>query len=168
MNDRISLAGSGGSDYFTRRPHHSLYGYCKRAEGLPSGNIDRIEVVTQPGAAYDATGSAGIINIILKKNTSLGTNGTAGLTAGYGRFGRAGATLDLNHRTAKGLNVFGSYGYNHRKTYDQLNTDRVVNNGGQAVTYAQRSYQPRTSGVNTMRAGADLAPIAPPDAGPAL
>ena len=157
MNDRISLAGREGVTILLDGRTTQYTDVVGVLRDFPSSTIERIEVVTQPGAAYDAAGSAGIINIILKKNANLGTNGTAGLTAGYGRFGRAGATLDLNHRTAKGLNVFGNYGYNHRKTYEQLNTDRVVNNGGPAVTYAQRSYQPRTSAVNTMRAGADLA-----------
>ena len=124
---------------------------------FPSSSIAKIEIVTRPGAAYDAGGSAGIINIILKKNTDLGTNGTATATAGYGRFGKGGAALDLNHRTLKGLNVFGNYGFNHRKTYEQLGTDRIVGTGSEAVRYAQDSYQPRTSDVNTVRAGADLA-----------
>ena len=90
---------------------------------FPSSNIERIEVLTQPNASHDAAGNAGIINIVLSKNADLGTSGTLTMTAGYGQFGKGGATLDLNHRT-KRLNLFSNYGYTLRKTYEQLNTER--------------------------------------------
>ncbi|WP_345227705.1 outer membrane beta-barrel protein [Hymenobacter koreensis] len=155
LNNRISLAGREGVIILLdgRTTHYT--DVVSVLKDFPSSNIEKIEVLTQPGAAYDAAGSAGVINIILKKNTGLGTSGSANLTAGYGRFAKAGAGVDLNHR-AKAVNVFGSYAYNHRKTYDQLNTDRVVEENGQLVAYAQQSYQPRTSQVNTARAGADF------------
>jgi outer membrane receptor protein involved in Fe transport len=155
MNNRISLAGREGVIILLdgRTTHYT--DVVSVLKDFPSSNIEKIEVLTQPGAAYDAAGSAGIINIILKKNADLGTNGTATFTGGYGRFGKGGAGLDLNHRT-RAVNVFGSYGYNYRKTYEQLNTDRVVSSPAGPVTYAQQSYQPRASHVNTARAGADF------------
>ncbi|WP_375418064.1 outer membrane beta-barrel protein [uncultured Hymenobacter sp.] len=157
LNDRLSLAGREGVVILLDGRPTRYTDVVSVLKDFPSSSIDRIEVVTQPGAAYDAAGSAGIINLILKKNANLGTNASATLTAGYGRSAKAGAALDLNHRTAKGLNVFGSYAYNHRPTYEQLNTDRVVrDSAGRLTSYAQRSYQPRTSAVNTVRAGADL------------
>lgn len=122
---------------------------------FPSSSIERIEVLTQPDASRDAAGNAGIINIILSKNADLGTSGNLTLTTGYGRFGKGGATLDLNHRT-KRLNLFGNYGYTLRKTYEQLNTER---RGTEAEgSYQQASYQPRMANVQTCRAGADYSP----------
>lgn len=156
LNDRLSLAGREGVVVLLDGRTTQYTDVVSVLKDFPSSNIDRIEVITQPGAAYDAAGSAGIINVILKKNINLGTNGSTTLTAGYGRFAKGGVALDLNHRTPKGLNVFGNYGYNQRKTYEQLNTDRVVGEGTAAAAYAQRSYQPRTSAVNTIRAGADF------------
>ena len=156
LNDRLSLAGREGVVILLDGQTTQYTDVVSVLRDFPSSNIDRIEVVTQPGAAYDAAGSAGIINIILKKNTNLGTNGNTTLTAGYGRFAKGGVAFDLNKRTPKGLNVFGDYGHNQRKTYEQLNTDRVVGEDATAAAYAQRSYQPRTSAVNTMRAGADF------------
>lgn len=159
MNNRISLAGREGVIILLdgRTTHYTDVVSILR--DFPSSSIEKIEVMSQPGAAYDAAGSAGIINIVLKKNTDLGTNGALTLTGAYGRFGKGGGTLDLNHRT-KGLNLFGSYTYTYRKTYDQLNTDRTVLEGGQPQYYRQQSYQPRTSNVNNLRLGADysLAP----------
>ncbi len=49
---------------------------------IPSDNIERVEVITNPSASFDASGSAGIINIILKKNMKSGFSGQLGLTAG--------------------------------------------------------------------------------------
>ncbi|GAB2963113.1 outer membrane beta-barrel family protein [Hymenobacter coalescens] len=155
LNNRISLAGREGVVILLdgRTTHYT--DVVSVLKDFPSSNIERIEVVTQPGAAYDAAGSAGIINIVLKKNADMGTNGSTTLTAGYGRFAKGGAAVDVNHRT-RAANVFGSYGYNYRKTYEQLNTDRVVDENGQRVSYAQQSYQPRASHVNTARVGADF------------
>jgi outer membrane receptor protein involved in Fe transport len=156
LNDRLSLAGREGLTILLdgRTTHYT--DVVSMLKDFPGSSIDRVEVLTQPGAAYEAAGSAGVLNIILKKNTSLGTNGTLTGTAGYGRFGKAGGALDLNHRTRRGLNVFGNYGYTYRRTYEQLNTDRVTTEAGQPVAYAQRSYQPRTAGMHTTRVGADL------------
>ncbi|MFD1871498.1 outer membrane beta-barrel protein [Hymenobacter bucti] len=156
MGNRLSLAGREGLTILLdgRTTHYT--DVVSVLKDLPSSNIERIEVLSQPGAAYDAAGSAGIINIILKKNAEQGTNGTVGLNGGYGRFGKGGATLDGNHR-AGGLNVFGSYGYSYRRTYEQLNTDRALAEVGQPRTYQQQSYQPRTTHVNTARLGADYA-----------
>ena len=157
MGSRLSLAGREGMTILLdgRTTHYT--DVVSLLRDFPSSNIERIEVMTQPGAAYDAAGSAGIINIILKKNTELGTNGALGLTGSYGRFGKGGATLDGNHRT-QALNVFGSYGYTYRHTYEQLDTDRTLTEAGQRRTYQQQSYQPRTTHVNTARLGAEYAP----------
>ena len=156
IGNRLSLAGREGLTILLdgRTTHYT--DVVSLLRDLPSGNIERMEVASQPGAAYDAAGSAGVINIILKKNADQGTSGTLGLTGGYGRFGKGGATLDGNHR-AGGLNLFGSAGYAYRPTYDQLDTDRRVSEAGQERTYQQRSYQPRTSHVSTARLGADYA-----------
>ncbi|SFQ65887.1 outer membrane beta-barrel protein [Hymenobacter arizonensis] len=152
MNNRINLAGREGViiqiDGRTTQ-YTDVVGVLK---DFPSSSIARIEVLTQPGASHDAAGNVGIINIILNKNADLGTNGSLTLGAGYGRFGKASSTLDLNHRT-KRVNVFGNYSYAHRKTYEQLNT---VRNAEEAEgTYQQASYQPRTANVQTLRLGGD-------------
>lgn len=156
LGNRISLAGREGLTILLdgRTTHYT--DVVSVLKDLPSSNIERIEVLSQPGAAYDAAGSAGVINIILKKNAEQGTNGTLGLNGGYGRFGKGGATLDGNHR-AGGLNVFGSYAYAYRRTYEQLDTDRRLVEAGPARTYQQQSYQPRTARANTARLGADYA-----------
>jgi outer membrane receptor protein involved in Fe transport len=63
---------------------------------IPASRIDRIEVVTNPSARYDADGAGGVINIILKKDTQAGTNGTLALNVGTRD--KWNATGTLGHR----------------------------------------------------------------------
>ncbi|GAB3657441.1 TonB-dependent receptor [Hymenobacter agri] len=73
---------------------------------LPASSIQNIEVVTNPSSRYDAEGSAGIINIVLKKERQDGLNGQASATAGTGD--KYNTSLSLNYHHGK-LNAFGSY-----------------------------------------------------------
>lgn len=75
---------------------------------LPANDVDRVEVISNPSAKYDASGSAGIVNIIMKKNRAKGFNGNTSLMVGTkGKFtGRTSLSL----RTGK-FNFSGSYSY---------------------------------------------------------
>ncbi|MDB5271339.1 MAG: TonB-dependent receptor [Hymenobacter sp.] len=75
---------------------------------LPASSIQNIEVVTNPSSRYDAEGSAGIINIVLKKERQDGWNGQATATAGTGE--KYNTSLSLNYHKGK-FNVFGSYDF---------------------------------------------------------
>ena len=80
-------------------------------QGMRAENIEQIEIIDQPPAKYDASGAAGIINIVLKENNQQGTNGSAAITGGYGQREKAGLSLNLNSRKGK-MNWFGDYNYN--------------------------------------------------------
>ncbi|TXB62248.1 outer membrane beta-barrel family protein [Phaeodactylibacter luteus] len=75
--------------------------------------IERVEVITNPSARYEAEGEAGIINIILKKNKEKGVNGSFGLTAGYPQ--NFGGSYSLNYRQ-EDLNFFSNFGIDYRKS----------------------------------------------------
>ena len=77
-------------------------------ESLQATDVEAIEIITQPSSKYDAAGNAGIINIKLKKDKSLGTNGTftSGLTVGD--FGRTNSSINFNNREKRG-NFYGTY-----------------------------------------------------------
>lgn len=96
-------------------------------KSMNSADIEAIEIITNPSAKFDAAGDLGIINIRLKKNAKLGTNGNVSLGAMFGITPKYNASLNLNHRDKK-LNVFGNYGFNqgawHNTTYD----DQILNN----------------------------------------
>ena len=91
---------------------------------IPSDIIDRVEIVTNPSAKYDASGgTAGIINIVLKKNKKNGYNG--GVRAGVDSRGRLNAGGDINYRQGK-INFFANANYNQRKTKATGITDQTT------------------------------------------
>lgn len=93
-------------------------------EQLPADAIESIELITNPSAKYDASGgTAGILNIILKKNKRVGYNGS--LRANIDSRARIGGGADLNLRQNK-LNFFLNANYNQRKSISTGTTDRYT------------------------------------------
>lgn len=78
---------------------------------LPAESIEKVEVITSPSARYDAEGSGGIINIILRRSKLQGLNGA--LTANLGNPARYGLNGNINYRTGD-VNIFTNAGYNYR------------------------------------------------------
>ncbi len=77
---------------------------------LPAEAIERVEVITSPSARYDAEGTAGILNIILRQKETLGFNGS--LTANIGHPDNYGLSANLNLRKEK-YNLFTTLGYRY-------------------------------------------------------
>ena len=90
---------------------------------IPADIIDRVELITNPSAKYDASGGGGgIINIVLKKNRKKGYNG--GLKAGIDSRAKINGGGDINYRQDK-FNFFASANYNQRKALIDFSTDRT-------------------------------------------
>jgi hypothetical protein len=79
-------------------------------QGMSSGTIDKIELITTPPSKYDAEGNAGYINIVLKANDRSGTNGSYSLTLGYGNGWVTNGNINFNHRKGK-INLYGNFSY---------------------------------------------------------
>ncbi|PQJ23456.1 outer membrane beta-barrel family protein [Tenacibaculum sp. SG-28] len=79
---------------------------------LPSDAIEKVEVITSPSARYDAEGTAGILNIILRKGKLTGFNGSINTTIGNPDI--LTIAPNLNYRTKK-FNLFSNFGYSYRK-----------------------------------------------------
>ncbi|AXP82399.1 TonB-dependent Receptor Plug Domain protein [Mariniflexile rhizosphaerae] len=77
---------------------------------LPAEAIERVEVITSPSARYDAEGTAGILNIILRQKETLGFNGSINLT--LGNPDNVGVSANLNYRTEK-FNLFSNIGFRY-------------------------------------------------------
>ncbi|SDL02988.1 Outer membrane receptor proteins, mostly Fe transport [Salinimicrobium catena] len=77
---------------------------------LPAEAIERVEVITSPSARYDAEGTAGILNIILKKEKTLGFNGS--VSARVGHPDQVGLSANVNYRTNK-FNLFNTTGFRY-------------------------------------------------------
>ncbi len=120
-NNSIALNGKNGvmvmiNGKLVRMPIEQL---VNMLEGMNADDIATIELLTTPPAKYDAEGSAGLINIVLKKGRKQGTNGNISLTAGYAKAEKATASVNLSHNT-KSLGLYGSYTYSRNKTFTDM------------------------------------------------
>ncbi len=106
-------------------------------ESLQATDIEAVEIITQPSSKYDAAGNAGIINIKLKKDKSLGTNGTYTTGVNAGDFARYNSSLNFNTRGKKG-NFYGTYSNRFGKTTGFINLLR---------TQSETQFDARTTSV---------------------
>lgn len=109
-------------------------------KSTPSNAIQKLEIITNPSARYDASGSSGIINIVLKKNELTGTNGSAYANYGRGRKNRVGTGLSLNYRN-KSFNIFGSYDFWYRGEEEYRDNLRNFFDSKESAFPSKTSYQ---------------------------
>lgn len=99
----------------------------------PSSEVSKIEIMTNPSAKYDAQGTGGIINIIRKKNTQSGLNGSLTASAGQGYYGRYNSSLVLNYKTDR-FNLYLNNSYSYNKGYNRSNNTSDILSGGALVS----------------------------------
>ncbi|MCH5717316.1 outer membrane beta-barrel family protein [Niabella hibiscisoli] len=121
----ISVKGKGGvlvliDDKPTYMSSTQLATFLR---SLQASGLDKIEIMTNPPAKYDAAGNSGIINIKTKKGTIKGINGNANLNYANGFYSRYNGGLNLNYRNNK-VNLFGSYNGGHWANKSTLTLDR--------------------------------------------
>lgn len=78
---------------------------------LPADAVEKVEVITNPSARYDAEGGGGIINIVLRKGKANGVNGSIMVNAGDPE--TYGTSINLNKKSDD-YNLFSNFGYNYR------------------------------------------------------
>ncbi|WP_299126153.1 TonB-dependent receptor [uncultured Winogradskyella sp.] len=99
---------------------------------LPAEAIERVEVITSPSARYDAEGSAGILNIILRRSKLQGLNGAITVNGGYPL--QAGISGNINYRTGD-VNIFNTTSYNYRETPGNALNETEFFNGDDPSTF---------------------------------
>ena len=111
----ISLRGNDNVRILINGKPSALAGFGSTdiLQQLPADAIEKVEVITSPSARYDAEGTAGILNIVLKKEKTLGINGSVNTTVGVPFNARV--TTNFNIRTEK-FNIFNTLGYFHRES----------------------------------------------------
>jgi len=107
----VSLRGSDNIRILIDgRPSYAV-NIAEALRQLPADAIDKVEVITNPSARYDAEGGSGIINIVLKKGKNQGFNGT--IIASGGIPETYGLSANVNYKKEK-VNYFTTVGYNNR------------------------------------------------------
>jgi outer membrane receptor for ferrienterochelin and colicin len=119
---------------------------------LQGSLIERIEVITNPSARYEAEGMAGIINIVLRKERKEGFNGSFDVIIGFPT--NMGAAANVNYRR-KNLNFFVNYTASYRNTPGRSNLYQELYDDDTTFIYTQ-SFASRLNGMNNnARAGID-------------
>ena len=106
----------------------------KLLKQIPSASVKSVELITNPSAKYTPEGMSGIINIILKKNTTIGFNGTLSMGVERSKNERPTSSLDLNYRTGS-INVYANYGIDSGKFETDALFDRSDKNLTQNLNY---------------------------------
>ena len=138
VDGNVELQGSSSVRFLINGRPSVLFGnnIAEVLQSIPASRIQSIEVITIPGARYDAAGTGGIINIILKKNTEEGTNGNLSLSAGT-RLENGSLNLNLRKKNF-GVNAFFSGNAQlssatqddlDRLSQDSLTTTRLIQHG---------------------------------------
>ena len=151
-NDNIRMAGKQGVLVFIdgKPTNLSSADLVNLLRATPAASIDKVELITNPSARFDAQGGAGIINLKLRRDKSLGLNGNA--SGGYGQSDhyRANAALDLNYR-AKRLNLFGNTALSDNFQITNASIDRFLG----PKTFLQRGYDTDGTRAILYKIGAD-------------
>ena len=128
-NDNINVLGRSGVLLYVDGKRIPITGdeLTNYLRNLPAEQIDRIDIISNPGAKYEAEGNAGIIDIRLKKAENIGANGTISGNFSRGRRSRGNLNLNANVRTAK-MNLFGNIGYNNNAGFSDLLFNSTQNN----------------------------------------
>lgn len=159
QNERLRLRGKEGVivQIDGKQTFLSQSELMNLLKNTPSDNIEKIELITNPSAKYDAVGNSGIINIKFKKNTNFGTNGnlSAGAALTTGNHLRGNGALSLNHRKGK-INTymngssFSGEGFSNNMIY------RKIPYEGKVTVFDQKSDRVWRSSNYNLRAGLDF------------
>jgi outer membrane receptor protein involved in Fe transport len=136
IEGEVTLRGSGGVQILINGKPSVLTDEAGGALGtITADMLESVEVITNPSAKYEAEGTSGIINLVLKKNEKNGLNGSLTLNTGWPHNHSVG--LSLNKRTQK-LNLFTQFGVGYKvqpNEVENINRDlvtgRTINSDGE-------------------------------------
>ncbi len=151
-NDNISVLGRTGVLLYVDGKRLPLTGQDLSSflQNLTADQIDRIDIISNPGARYEAEGNAGIIDIILKRDKNLGANGSLNGTFSQGQLSRYQLSGSGNYRNKK-FNLFGMAGLGDGAQFNDMSFNSTQNGLRLVETnYMENNWQ----GVN-LRAGLD-------------
>jgi outer membrane receptor protein involved in Fe transport len=129
-------------------------GKADALQAMPADQIDRVEVMTNPSAAYRPDGSAGIINLITKKTQKPGVNGSVRLNVTPD--GRYNTGISATRRAGK-LTLSGDAGYRHDTQEARQEIDRATLDtaSGKFLVSSQDAEVENKGGMVNLRGGVD-------------
>jgi len=151
----ISLRGSGSVRILIDGKPSGLIGIgdAQGLQLLQSNMIESVEIITNPSAKYQAEGTAGIINIILKKEKKEGINGSFDFNTGWPHNHGAAANINIRRNW---INLFGNFGVNYRERLGGGNTfQQFFRSDTTFFTELDRDRTRTGFGLNT-QVGADI------------
>ncbi len=123
----ISINGNSGTKIMVNNKLLQLSGndLISYLSSLRSDDIKSFEIISRPPAEYSAEGTGGLINIILKKNSTLGLTGSLGVNYLKGRYSSANENASFNFREKK-LSLFLNYAYSKDKDFQDTEFNRFI------------------------------------------
>ncbi|HSI74890.1 MAG TPA: outer membrane beta-barrel protein [Lunatimonas sp.] len=121
-------------------------------DGMSAANIEKIELITNPPAKYDAEGIGGIIHLIMAESEDAGTNGNFGLTAGMNARETLGANFNLTHRKNK-ISFFADYSILYDHTIHTFENSFQINNPDFVSSFHSIMDRPTKVSTQSARAG---------------
>ncbi|PYF77279.1 TonB-dependent receptor domain-containing protein [Pedobacter nutrimenti] len=171
QDGKVQLRGSDKVALLIDGKQNAITGFGSQTalDNIPASAIERIEIINNPSAKFDANGNSGIINIIYKKDKQEGFNGKIGLFTGLGALWtrkenlpdlspqyratpKINPSLSLNYRKNK-LNTFMQADWLYTQTLNRNEfAERLYDDGSQIRQQVKRN---RTTGIGTLKTGAD-------------
>ncbi len=155
VDGSVNLRGSQGVRILIDGKPSALTNTADALRQIPANLIETVEIITNPSARYEATGEAGIINIVLKKNKRRGFNGT--FTVNAGAPAAFGGSLVMNYKRNK-WNLFGSYGIDYRSGPGSGNSFQQYENADTSFSYRQDRDIRRSGISHNIMGGFDFSP----------
>ncbi len=134
-NDNVKILIDG-------KPSNSI-NIADALKSISADALDKVEVITNPSARYDAEGGAGIINIVLKKGKNNGINGTFIATVGNPKNYNSSGTINFR---SQNFNIYSTIGYNDSKAPGKSLTDSDYINSAGTVYKVTNERIDRSSG----------------------
>lgn len=130
----VSLKGKDGVMILVDGRPSQLSGpdLANMLRNMSSSQLDQVEIMTNPPARFDASGTAGVINLKTKKTITAGSNGTVSLTYLQGKYPKTNEGFNFNHRNNK-LNFFTNVSHSYRSAFGNMNIQRNIRNANSEV-----------------------------------
>ena len=154
QSSSILLNGKSGvtimiNNRIQRLPMEAVF---QMIDGMSTANIDKIELITNPPAKYDAEGIGGIIHLVMVQGEDMGTNGNFGLIAGMNARETLGGNFSLNHRKNK-FSFFVDYSILYDHNLQVFDNSFQINNPDFVSTFHSIMNRPFKMTTQSFRTG---------------